>query len=233
MRWADSFRKVTLPNGEVIRGSGRSVIFADMVQTISEDAPKATVVASLGTMLVILIAFRGSWLSLGVFVPWLFGIAGLIAFLRLEQIQLNFLNFVAIPITIGIGAEYAHNVMQRYRIEGAHELRRVVLATGGAVTLCSLTTSIGYLALIFSINRGIRSFGLAAGVGELSCLLAAVLWLPALLSVRARELSGVLPRSRRCTVRKPMPSRCAASERFPRSRATLASMIRSIVSSSG
>ena len=187
MRWADSFRKVTLPNGEVIRGSGRAVINADMIKTIGEDAPKAITIASIGTILVILVAFRGSWLALGVFVPWLLGITGLIAFLDLKQIHLNFLNFVAIPITIGIGAEYAHNVMQRYRIEGATRLRRVVLATGGAVTLCSLTTAIGYLALIFSINRGIRSFGLSAAVGELTCLCAAVLWLPAVLSYFARR----------------------------------------------
>jgi uncharacterized protein len=187
MRWADSFRKVTLPNGEVIRGSGRAVINADMIKTIGEDAPKAITIASIGTILVIFVAFRGSWLALGVFVPWLLGITGLIAFLDLKQIHLNFLNFVAIPITIGIGAEYAHNVMQRYRIEGATRLRRVVLATGGAVTLCSLTTAIGYSALIFSINRGIRSFGQSAAVGELTCLCAAVLWLPAVLSYFARR----------------------------------------------
>jgi predicted RND superfamily exporter protein len=182
MRWADSFREVKLPNGEVIKGSGRAVIFADMIKTIGEDAPRAIVVSALGTILIILIAFRGSPLALGVFVPWLLGIATLIAFLYLQDIRLNFLNFVAIPITIGIGAEYAHNMMQRYRFEGPGKLRQVVLATGGALTLCSLTTSLGYFALLFSINKGIHSFGLSAAIGELTCLAATVLWLPALLA---------------------------------------------------
>jgi predicted RND superfamily exporter protein len=187
MRWADSFRSVELPNGEVIKGSGRAVIYADMIQTVIDDAPKAIVVSALGTILVILVAFRGSWLSLGVFVPWLFGISGLLAFLSLASIKLNFLNFVVIPITIGIGAEYAHNIMQRYRIEGPDRVRYVVRQTGGAVTLCSLTTTIGYMALLISINRGIRSFGLSAAIGELTCLVAAVLWLPAALVVLARR----------------------------------------------
>jgi hypothetical protein len=133
------------------------------------------------------IAFRGSALSLGVFVPWLFGIGGLLAFLHFARVKLNFLNFVAIPITIGLGAEYAHNIMQRYRIEGPDHVRHVVLQTGGAVTLCSLTTTIGYLALLMSINRGIRSFGLSAAIGELTCLTAAVLWLPATLVVLHRR----------------------------------------------
>ncbi len=190
MHWANSFRHVQLPNGEVVRGSGRAVIFADMIYTIGQDAPRAIFVSALGTILVILIAFRGRRLALGVFVPWLVGIASLVAFLYLKDIKLNFLNFVALPITIGIGAEYAHNMMQRYRFEGAGKLRHVVLATGGALTLCSLTTSIGYFALMFSINKGIHSFGLTAAVGELTCIAATVLWLPALLATLQRRRSG-------------------------------------------
>jgi predicted RND superfamily exporter protein len=187
MRWADSFRSTTLPNGEVIKGSGQAVIFADMIKTIGEDAPKAILVAALGSILVIIIAFRGQRHALGVFVPWLVGIAALVAFLQYRGVKLNFLNFVALPITIGIGAEYAHNLMQRYRIEGDRNLYRVVVETGGAVVLCSLTTTIGYLALLRSINKGIVSFGLAAAVGEVTCIVAAVLLLPAFLAWRARR----------------------------------------------
>jgi uncharacterized protein len=195
MRWADSFRYTRLPTGEVIKGSGRAVVFADMIKTIGEDAPKAIAVSALGSVLVILVAFRGHRHAWGVFVPWLLGVLGLFAFLRLADAKLNFLNFVAIPITIGIGAEYAHNLMQRYRIEGPENLYRVVAETGGAVVLCSLTTTIGYLALLLSINKGIVSFGLAAAVGEVACLLAAVLVLPGFLAwkgrrARSRELAG-------------------------------------------
>jgi hypothetical protein len=187
MRWADSFRYTKLPTtGETIKGSGRAVIFADMIRTIGEDAPKAIAVAAIGSILVIIVAFRGKAHALGVFVPWLIGVAGLVAFLELRGIKLNFLNFVSLPITIGIGAEYAHNLMQRYRVEGDRQLYRVVVETGGAVILCSLTTTIGYLALLRSINHGIVSFGLSAAVGELSCVLAAVVFLPAFLTWRSR-----------------------------------------------
>jgi predicted RND superfamily exporter protein len=187
MRWADSFRSTTLPNGEVIKGSGQAVIFADMIKTIGEDAPRAILVAALGSILVIVVAFRGKIHALGVFLPWLVGVSSLVAFLQFRGIKLNFLNFVALPITIGIGAEYAHNLMQRYRIEGDRNLYRVVVETGGAVVLCALTTTIGYLALLGSINKGIVSFGLSAAVGEITCILAAVLMLPAFLFWRAGQ----------------------------------------------
>ena len=80
--------------------------------------------------------------------------------------------------------------MQRYRFEGAAKLKHVITETGGAVTLCSMTTTIGYVALLMSINRGIRSFGLSAAVGEVTCLCAAVLWLPSLLVWLARRSSA-------------------------------------------
>ena len=181
IRWADSFRSTPLPSGEVIQGSGRAVIYADMIMTVAEDAPKAIAVSAIGSVVVILIAFGLQRAAFGVFLPWLLGVAGLLAFMFLKSIKLNFLNFVTLPITIGIAAEYAHNLMQRYRSEGPDKLYGVVVETGGAVILCSLTTTIGYLALMLSINRGIVSFGLAAAVGEVICVLAAVLFLPAFL----------------------------------------------------
>jgi len=181
IRWADSFRATKLPTGETIKGSGRAVIYADMIQAVVEDAPKAVGLAAIGVVVIILIAFRGSPRSLGVFVPWLFGVCMLLAFLYLRGIKLNFLNFIVLPITFGIGAEYSHNLMQRYLSESGERLDRVFTETGGALVLCSMTTCIGYFALMFSINKGIASFGLAAAVGEIACLLSAVLILPAFL----------------------------------------------------
>lgn len=187
IRWADSFRKTTLPTGEEIKGSGRAVIYADMIQAIVEDAPKPVFVAVIGVIVVILIAFRGSPKALGVFIPWLFGVCMLVAFLYLRNIKLNFLNFIVLPITFGIGADYSHNLMQRYLEEKGQNLERVFVETGGALVLCSLTTSIGYIALMFSINKGIASFGVAAAIGELTCLLSSVLILPAFLVLLSKR----------------------------------------------
>ncbi|MBK9266240.1 MAG: MMPL family transporter [Polyangiaceae bacterium] len=181
IRWADSFRKTALPTGEEIKGSGRAVIYADMIQAIVEDAPKPIFVAVIGVVIIILVAFRGSRWALGVFVPWLFGVSMLVTYLYFRNIKLNFLNFIVLPITFGIGADYSHNLMQRYLAEKGQNLERVFVETGGALVLCSLTTSIGYVALMFSINKGIASFGVAAAIGELTCLLSSVLILPAFL----------------------------------------------------
>jgi predicted RND superfamily exporter protein len=179
--WADSFRTIGLRTGETIIGSGRAVIFADMLMAVVEDAPRAIVVSLAGTCLVVFAAFRARRESWAVLLTLLLGVAGMVAFLSLKHIKLNFLNFVALPITFGIGVDYAVNVMQRARLEGAEHMRRVIVETGGAVVLCSLTTMLGYASLTMSMNQAIVTFGLAAAAGEVACLLAAVLVMPAAL----------------------------------------------------
>jgi predicted RND superfamily exporter protein len=71
--------------------------------------------------------------------------------------------------------------MQRVRHEGVAMMRRVIVETGGAVVLCSMTTTLGYMSLMLSSNHAIVTFGLAAAAGEIACILAAVLVLPAVL----------------------------------------------------
>ena len=100
----------------------------------------------------------------------------------------NFLNFIALPITFGIGVDYGVNIYLRYRLEGRGRVGRAVRATGGAVALCSLTTIIGYGALLVADNRGLRSFGAMAILGEVACLAATLVFMPALLALRERRL---------------------------------------------
>src|SRR4029453_6173189 len=68
----------------------------------------------------------------------------------LAQVRVTFLNFIALPITFGIGAEYALNVVTRYREE--RDVARAVISTGAAVALCSWTTIVGYGSLLAASN---------------------------------------------------------------------------------
>ena len=180
-RWADAFRETHLPNGDVIYGSGDPVIFADVLQSIREEAPKAIVLSFIGTLAVIFIAFRGSKNGLLALSVLVVGLSWLVAFLYFDHIKLNFLNFVALPISIGVGADYALNIMKRSELTDEAKLPQALVETGGAVVLCSLTTTLGYVALMFSMNGATELFGLTAAAGEVTTLLAAVLFLPAIL----------------------------------------------------
>ena len=54
------------------------------------------------------------------------------------------------------------------------------------MALCSLTTIIGYSSLLLAQNRALFLFGLLAVLGEVACLTAAVVALPAWLVLRRR-----------------------------------------------
>src|SRR5262249_19876721 len=88
IEWAESFRRTTLPDGSVVRGSGRRVIFADLIMTVIEDAPKAILVSILGTLLVIALAFRGRVAAMPVIGTLALGVFGMIAVMTLYKAKL-------------------------------------------------------------------------------------------------------------------------------------------------
>ena len=178
IRYADSFRETRLADGTVLRGSGHAVIFADILSAVVKEVPRA-ISLSLGmTLLAVFVTFRRGSHSASVLAALLVGLAAVGAFMYFAKVRINLLNFAALPITFGIGVDYAVNVMQRYHADGATSILYALRTTGGAVVLCSLTTMLGYFALVGSHNQGIRSLGVVAVVGEISCLAAAVLVLP-------------------------------------------------------
>jgi predicted RND superfamily exporter protein len=180
LRYADSFRETRLPSGKVVRGSGHAVIFADMLKAVVRDIPKAISLSLFLTVVTVIVTFRRASRALSVLFALAVGSAGVAAFLYLGKVKLNFLNFAALPITFGIGVDYAVNVAQRYYADGRNNVVSALRTSGGAVVLCSLTTLLGYLALLGSHNQAIRSLGTIGVVGELSCLLAAVVVMPAM-----------------------------------------------------
>jgi predicted RND superfamily exporter protein len=192
LRWADGFRSTVLPDGTEIRGSGRAVIYADMWSAILKDVPRAVAVSLLATLCIVALSFRQRRAMVRVMLSLMVGIFWTVGILALWKFKLNFLNFIALPVTFGIGVDYAVNIVQRdLELKDPIEVLR---RTGGAVILCSLTTLLGYLALARSLNYGVRSLGVTAVIGEAACLVAAVMWLPAaVLWMRQRRATEALP----------------------------------------
>lgn len=168
--------------GKTWVAAASSTVFAGMLETIENDGPTVTICAAVGVVLLIFLTFgpRG---GLPVLAALLFGLVWLGGVLGAIKLKLNFLNFVALPITLGVGADYAANLWARLRTDGLSNLSQVIAETGGAVALCSVTTIIGYSSLLLASNRALQTFGLMADIGEITCLLAALVALPAMVHV--------------------------------------------------
>lgn len=172
---------------------GTLPVTVDMYQSVRKDGPTATLIAFLSVVILVIALFRQpaavgfTLFSLALGVSWLLGI--IFGF----DFKINFLNFIALPITFGIGVDYGVNMIQRYRTEGRGNILRAVRGTGGAVALASLTTIIGYGSLLLAGNQAFFSFGRLAILGEVTTLTAALLSLPAFLYLRDKRRLRLLP----------------------------------------
>jgi predicted RND superfamily exporter protein len=178
---SDLVRGSIADSGAQAMAVGQGLLFADIISAIVQDGPVATGLAFMAVWFLVLIVFRRLRPALTVFSGLLLGVAWLVGIAAAARVRVNFLNFVVLPITFGIGVDYAVNIVQRYRLEGRGSLPRVIRETGGAVALCSSTTIIGYSSLFSADNQALAGFGLLASLGELSCITAALIALPAFL----------------------------------------------------
>jgi len=177
-RFADAARALNLPPGTLVGGS--AFIFSDMLAGMTRDGPRASLGAAMGSILVVLLVVGLGRFAFATLFCGALGTIAMVAISAMAGVKINFLDFVALPITIGIGIDYSVNIAARARRDGGE--RAALAATAGAVILCSYTTTVGYGSLLLSQNRGIRTFGLSAMVGEITCLVAAIAVTPALLA---------------------------------------------------
>ena len=184
-RFVGTFRGVGL-GADVVVG-GNAFVQHDIVQSVNRDGPRASLVAAIGAAIVVVLILGATRQAAVTLLCGASGVFLLLTAASLLGIRINFLDFVALPITIGIGIDYSVNIAARHRSEGRGSAARILTAAGPAVALCSFTTVVGYASLLFSANQGIRSFGLAALIGEVTCIGAAIALAPALLDFGIRR----------------------------------------------
>ena len=167
--------------GKAARLAGGPPLTADIIASMRHDGPLASLLAFFGVVLTVLLLFRARLATPYVLSALLVGVLWMLALCMALRIKINFINFIAFPITFGIGVDYAVNVMARYVGDGGRDVGAAIRGTGGAVSLCSVTTIIGYSSLLVAKNLGLYYFGFLAVLGEITCLTVAVLVLPAAL----------------------------------------------------
>jgi predicted RND superfamily exporter protein len=179
LRIASVLQYLHMPDGKVIETSGSAVVFGSMIRSVLHDGPIATVASLLAVFVIIAFAIRPPKIALLALITLAIGVLWMVGSAGWGSVRITFLNFIALPITFGIGAEYALNVVTRYREE--RDIRRAVVSTGAAIALCSWTTIVGYGSLLAARNQALQGFGAMAILGEVACLMTAIVALPAAL----------------------------------------------------
>lgn len=139
-------------------------------------------IACSGLLVTILIfgLFRNLRRAALALLPAVFGVTVTFGLLGIMQIPLNIFHIVALPLVIGLGADYGiFMVFQEIRVPS--------LWTVKAVKISGLTTLAGFGVLIFAKHPSLHSLGATVSIGISGALLCAVFVLPHLLRLNLED----------------------------------------------
>ncbi|MFO0663401.1 MAG: MMPL family transporter [Polyangiaceae bacterium] len=193
LRLSETLDNVKLPTGQTVQTATYATVFAEMMRSLRRDVPLASLIAFFAVAVVVIFATGSARGALVVLTSLLVGVIATLGGAAIFDVKLHYVNFIALPITFGIGCEYPFNVYDRSRILKG-DITTAVRRTAGAVALCSFTTTVGYGALLYNDFGALISFGKLAVAGEIACIIAALFVVPSLLHLtKKRDASGAQP----------------------------------------
>ena len=179
--------------GVTVGLTGVPVLENEEMSSSERDIAVATVVSLALTIVLLLAAFRGVLNVVAAMVSLLIAICISFGLATLVVGHLNILSMVFAIMLIGIGIEYAIQVVLRYQEElgcGAGELEAI--GTGldrnaRAIVVAAATTAAAFFTFVFTDFRGVAELGIIASLGIGVCVLATFTVLPAMLVIMVRR----------------------------------------------
>ncbi|MEK7283448.1 MAG: MMPL family transporter, partial [Acidobacteriota bacterium] len=110
----------------------------------------------------------------------LVGVVWMLGCMRLLGIKMNFVNAFVTTMILGVGIDYGIHIIHRISQEGLSNFDGL-METGKAVVMAALTNVAGFGTIGLSNYPGLRSLGIVAAIGSVTCLVTALTTLPALL----------------------------------------------------
>jgi predicted RND superfamily exporter protein len=180
-------------NSSEWRLAGWPILTDHLKGLVWRDLGDSLIFAGVAIVLALLLALRNPFSAALAAIPLVGGIVAMLGVMALLSIKFNYANFIVLPLIVGIGIDDGIHIVHRWRQESKENLTMVLNRIGRAIVLTSLTTTIGFGSLVSSHYPGLRSIGWVTALGILTCLLAALILLPAVLSwveAKGKEQSG-------------------------------------------
>lgn len=162
--------------------TGFPLVEKEFGRIVKKDFVRLSIISLIGVVLILLFHYRG-WKELFVILIPLFGAAlSFLALIHLLDISINLFNLIVIPLIFGIGVDDHVYILNRYlEGEGKDKVGKAVFRSGRAVVLTSLTTMVGFGALVASRFDGLVFFGITALIGIGLDMVYALIVMPSLI----------------------------------------------------
>ena len=168
--------------------TGVPVLEYEEMSTSMEDMKLASVLSLALTVMLLLAAFRGVKNTIAAMVSLLIAISIAFGLATLFVGHLNILSMVFAVMLLGLGVEYAIQVVLRHQellptrtFEQA--LAEALTSNLRPILLAFVTTALAFLTFLLTDFRGIAELGLIAAVGVFVCFLTTFTALPAMLVI--------------------------------------------------
>jgi len=177
--------------------TGVPPLFLKLIELIGRDGKRATVLTLFIVVLLLWLDFRSLKLAFLGVIPLVAGGLWMLGLLSSFGMMLTVVNVIGIPMIVGIGIDDGVHILHRYRIEGFDKTPRVLLSTGKAVLLTSLTTMAGFGSLMISEYRGFIGLGALLVIGVGACFITTVLFIPSIISISERIIKKKLSKDKK------------------------------------
>jgi uncharacterized protein len=179
--FSEDVGSIITDEGKEYHAGSTSLVAADMLKLMRREAPWMVFATFALVLILMYLNFNTvRWTALAV-LPLLVGVLWMLLMVEFVDVRLNFYNLIVLPAVLGIGNDAGVHMVHRYQEEGRGSILRVLRSTGEHVAMGSLTTMVGFAGLLLSFHPGLESIGMLAVIGIGATLVAALIFLPALL----------------------------------------------------
>jgi predicted RND superfamily exporter protein len=161
--------------------TGTNVVNQEFRSIFMREAPQAVLVGFVVVFVLLWIDFRSLKLTGIAMAQLLCGVIMMLGLMKLTDVHLNYVNAFVATMILGVGIDYSIHLVHRLSLSGG-KVEPGLLETGKAVVMAALTNIAGFGTLTLGNYPALRSFGIVALYGSLTCLFTALTLVPALMA---------------------------------------------------
>jgi predicted RND superfamily exporter protein len=179
--FSEQVENIAAKDGQTYHAAGSSVLMATLAKIVLSDTNVFIVLTLVLLLLIMWLDLRSLGQALIALLPLIAGTGIMLGSMVIFGLTLNFMNIVIFPIVLGFGVSQGVYLMHRFN-EGDSP-RASITSVGAPVACSTITTLVGWGALVVAAHRGLKTMGLLACVGMTSILIVTFTIVPAILQI--------------------------------------------------
>jgi hopanoid biosynthesis associated RND transporter like protein HpnN len=168
--------------------TGQVPLNDDQFSVIQQSAPRDTLIAIFGVLVILWLALRSWKIIVAVFFSLIVGLAATAALGLVVVGSFNLISIAFFVLFVGLGVDFGIQFSVRYRSERhAHDnVRDALLCSarkaGDPLALAGAATAVGFFSFLPTSYRGLSELGLIAGFGMLIAFFCSITLVPAMIA---------------------------------------------------